>query len=141
MAHSWHPWRFLRDHLPGVEVAFPSNLRELGRCSPNLIEIDPTSNQAERRSSLTHEMLHLIRGTVHSESPGAQAEELIVEELAARLLITLPSLLRALQWSQDDRELADELWCDVRMVQTRRATLTQCEREWLDARLDDEGVA
>ncbi|EUA68537.1 hypothetical protein I541_5544 [Mycobacteroides abscessus] len=44
--------------------------------------------------------------------------------LASRHLIPLPALLRGLQWTNDDYELAEELWTDVHTVRVRRNNLT-----------------
>lgn len=92
-------------------------------------------NQAERRSALTHELQHLSRGRV--DAPWRAREERIVDELAARKLISLQEFLLALQWSQDDYELADMLWTDVHTVRVRRETLTEVEKSWLSEHLDD----
>ncbi|MFV8136484.1 hypothetical protein ACNQR7_02820 [Mycolicibacterium senegalense] len=96
-----------------------------------------TLTQAERRSTLTHELLHVARGIA---PPQLQArEERQVDELAARRLISLNDMLRGLRSAQDDRELADALWTDVHTVRVRRETLTPVEVAWLDEHLDDPG--
>lgn len=94
-----------------------------------------TLNQAERRSTLTHELIHVDRGIA---SPIHIArEERYVDVLAARRLIPLPALLQGLQWTDDDYELAEELWTDVHTVRVRRQNLTLTERAWLADRVED----
>ncbi|BAX97063.1 hypothetical protein MSTE_01745 [Mycobacteroides stephanolepidis] len=43
-------------------------------------------------------------------------EERLADVIAAQRLIPLPNLLRRLQWTNDDYELAEELWTDVHTV-------------------------
>lgn len=98
-----------------------------------------TLTQAERRSTLTHELIHLDRGLVPLVHRAR--EERRVDALAARRLIPLPDLLRGLQWAQDDHELAEELWTDVHTVRVRRESLTIAERAWIAEHLDDLDIA
>lgn len=98
-----------------------------------------TLTQAERRSTLTHELIHVDRGlapVVHRAR-----EERLVDVLAAQQLIPLPNLLHGLQWTNDDYELAEELWTDVHTVRVRRQNLTPSERAWLADRVEDPGCA
>jgi hypothetical protein len=64
-------------------------------------------------------------------------EEHYVDVLAAQRLIPLPALLRGLQLTNDDYELAEELWTDVHTVRVRRQNLTQVERAWFADRVED----
>ena len=55
-----------------------------------------TLTQAERRCTLTHELVHRERGPVPRDPAAAAAEERAVDEIAARRLITLGSLVDGL---------------------------------------------
>jgi hypothetical protein len=95
--------------------------------------------QAERRSTLTHELIHVDRGLAPIVLRAR--EERMVDVLAAQRLISLPDLLHGLQWTNNDYELAEELWTDVHTVRVRRQNLTQGERAWLADRVEDPGFA
>jgi hypothetical protein len=95
-----------------------------------------TLTQAERRSVLTHELQHLQRGIA---APGFQArEERIVDELAARRLVPIEDLTRALRATRDTDALAEELWVDRHTIQTRMSTLDPIETAELEHALADE---
>lgn len=135
----WHPWRHLRDHFPHIDVHFvdlaPIGL--LGRVTTHGIELHHNSGQSERRSTLTHEILHLERGPVPAHPHFAQREEQVVEELTARRMIRLPELVDAVLWCQGrtDDEAAEELWVDHDVLLTRIRTLTRGERKWVERQL------
>ncbi|MFI5426108.1 hypothetical protein [Aeromicrobium sp. UC242_57] len=89
--------------------------------------------QAERRSTLTHELIHHERGPC---SPGSEdREELIVDREAARRLIDIRKLGETLAWAGSHEEAADELWVDVPTLMTRLAALHPAERAYLKQRL------
>ncbi|QSE94166.1 hypothetical protein JWS13_38995 [Rhodococcus pseudokoreensis] len=89
-------------------------------------------NQAGRRSTLTHELVHRERGTVCTGDP-SDHEERTVDEIAARRLITLDELLDVLLWTEarTGAEAADELWSNPHMLGVRIQTLTKAEREYI----------
>ena len=134
----WHPWRTLGTYFPHIVVScdyqLPKGVR--GWWRGNTIWLCKTLNQAERRSTLTHELLHVTRGLAPPDL--WEREERRVDELAARKLIPLPELLHALQRSTNDDELAEELWTDVHTVRVRRENLAPIEIAWLDEHLDDK---
>ena len=90
------------------------------------IWLDPRQRQAQRRSSLAHELEHLVRGHRGCQAP---AVERLVEEAAARTLIDADDLLQAFAWTSDPQELADELHVDVDMIQARLRSLTDDEAQ------------
>lgn len=59
-----------------------------------------TLAQAERRCTLTHELVHRERGPVPTDPAAAAREEQIVDEITARRLITLSQLAEGLRWFQ-----------------------------------------
>ncbi len=94
--------------------------------------------QAERRCTLTHELVHRERGPVPDDPVAAEREEQIVDEIASRRLITLPALTDGLRWSRQPRELADHLWVDEPTLQTRMGTLDPVEVAHLEHHLEDQ---
>jgi hypothetical protein len=91
--------------------------------------------QAERRTTVLHECLHVERGPVPVTL--AEREELRVEKLTARLLLPdLEVVAAALAWTRDLYEAADELWVDEQALRVRLEHLDPREHAWLAARLD-----
>ena len=129
----YHPWRDLRrrehlvlkwEHLPRPLLAVTDGAR---------VWMDPRQGQARRRSTLAHELVHLDRGDTACQPARVERE---VEEEAARRLIPLRRLVDALLWSQDEGELAEELWVDRSIVRARLDGLTEGERDEVEAAMD-----
>ena len=121
-------WDVVWAPLPGATLA----LTEFGA---RRIVVDPRQLQAERRSTIAHELVHVERGP---SPPGAwwvAREERLVDQVASRRLISVDALGEALAWTRDVSELAEELWVDEAMVRARLDGLTVGEREYLVARL------
>jgi hypothetical protein len=134
----WSPWRYLhtahRDVLV-YEAELPGDLLAWVDLDRRMIWLDSRLTQAEKRSSLAHEIGHLERGSCCDPAREA-AEEQVVEEWAARRLIDAHALARALQWSRHLDEVADELWVDEHLVRARLRTLTDAEQDVVLAALD-----
>lgn len=116
MRHSFHPWRHLRALAHVVIEEHHEDDAELGWtlwASPPRISLRRGLLQAERRSTLTHELVHLERGPLPEHDVLDAREEVAVECEAARRLISTLHLVWAPQWSPDEHELAEELWVDV----------------------------
>ncbi len=130
-----HPWRRLRElvdwtlhfaHLPeGI----------LGRTDYDhrTVTIAHGLTQAERRSTIAHELEHIHRGPVPEHY--WPREELQVDNNAARQLIDIRDLGEALAWAHDEHEAADELWVDVPTLRARLRHLHPSERHYLRRRL------
>ncbi len=135
-----HPWRTLRS-LPQITLAWHDE-GPRGRFIHDTLtlSIRRGMTQAERRSTVRHELEHFRRGRVWTA--WREREEEACEKAAARELITLEALGEALAWTQDIDEVADELWVDPDLVQTRCRHLHPAERAYLRQRLahlhDDE---
>ncbi|MFH5209218.1 hypothetical protein ACHIPZ_13590 [Antrihabitans sp. NCIMB 15449] len=136
----WHPWRALRDDHPRMDVAFPhiDVVGCYGRRNGSRIEIESTSNQAERRCTLTHEIIHVERGPVPKHPYFGPQEERIVRRLTAERLIELEPLVDALAWNrwQVDADTAGDLWVDLPTLVTRVKNLTEDERRYIDAEIE-----
>lgn len=138
MTGAIHPWRRLRQ-LAHITLLWheegPSGVTDF---DASTISIRKGMTQAERRTTVLHECLHVERGPV----PGmlADREELRVEKETARLL--LPDIRvvgEALAWAANLHEAADELWVDEQVLQVRLEHLHPAERGYLKQRLAHEG--
>lgn len=131
-----HPWRRLRalDHIsllwhdggPMGETDFVAGTISLRR--------DLT--QAELRSTLLHECLHIERGPVPMGL--APKEEQQVRKLAAQQLLPhVARIAEALAWAQGDlAAAAEELWVDEATLRDRLRFMTHpAERQYLARRL------
>lgn len=134
----WHPWRTAAERFQHINIVTEHRLprRIRGLFDGDTIWLCSTLTQAERRSALTHELLHAERGIV--PAPYRAREERVVDALAARRIISLPDFVDALRWSQDDYDLAEQLWTDVHTVRARRENLTPIEIAWIEHHLDVE---
>ncbi|AUM17401.1 hypothetical protein KI427_16815 [Rhodococcus ruber] len=131
----WHPWRYIRDHHPHLRVHFVDPAEgSAGHVTRRGIEIDKTCNQAERRSTLTHELTHYERGPVPDHPYFGPREERVVERLTARQLIELDHLVDALLWTRGrvNDDTAEELWVDLEVLETRIQHLTPRERDYVE---------
>lgn len=133
-----HPWRRLRD-LAHVTLLWhddgPMGVTNFAR---QTISLRRGLTQAERRSTVLHECLHIERGPALTTL--AAREELRVERESARLLLPDVRLVGdALAWARNLDEAADELWVDRKTLRTRLETLHPAERGYLKSRLADSG--
>lgn len=136
----WHPWRSLRTQHADVDVSCRYRLpdRIMGMQRGRRIWLNATLTQAERRCTLTHELVHRERGPVSAGAGAAAREERIVDEIASRRLIAITALVDGLRWTRHPRELAEHLWVDEPTLQTRMATLDPVEVSQLEHQLDGE---
>ncbi|WP_299055073.1 hypothetical protein [uncultured Nocardioides sp.] len=130
-----NPWGILRRlgqwtfHL----APLPAGTFGLTDFSARTLTITTGLDQAQRRSTLAHELEHGARG------PGGhpQREELACDQAAARRLIAIRPLGEAIAWSHTLDEAADELWVDRDLLDVRLAHLHPAERAYLKRRLED----
>lgn len=140
----YSPWGALAQ-MGDVTVEFTDCGSDLGWWDPErrVITLDKNQTQRERRCTLAHELEHVSRGDENVEhvSPVLAARQEIAACMrAARRLIPIAALISALLWSQDERELAQELHVDEDTVRIRLLTLTEHEHTLIDERLwDAEG--
>ncbi|WP_160159512.1 ImmA/IrrE family metallo-endopeptidase [Actinomyces culturomici] len=129
----WHPWKALRERLD-LALIWTENLPRnvLGATDGTRIWMTPRQLQAERRCTLTHELIHVERGHAGCQPP---AVELEVRVEAARRLIPFDDLVRACLWARGPQELADELWVDEATLDDRLTHLTEDERTEINAAL------
>lgn len=129
MLSSWNPWRELstRTHLTVRWV--DGGRRGCINYATNVIVLRRSMRFAERRSVVTHELVHDERGPVPKWLE--PREEAAVRCESARRLIELPDLAAALQWTSFITEAAAELNVDVPTLQARLVNLTDEERAHL----------
>lgn len=94
--------------------------------------------QAERRCTLTHELVHRERGPVPIDPVGATREERVVEEISSRRLIALSALVDGLRWTRQPRELAEQLWVDEPTLRARLSSFDPVEVAELEHHLEDD---
>lgn len=131
--HIPHPWRRLR-RSPEITLEWHDG-GDAGwyDFDTQTISLRRGMSQADRRSTLRHELEHHARGWFTEAE--LEREELACELAAARDLIDLRKLGEALAWSQDARIVAQELWVDVDLVRVRMEHLHPAEAAYLRQRL------
>lgn len=136
----WNPWRHVGKHYPHVVVDTRTELpgRLWGFTDGATIWLCRLLDQAARRSTLAHEVVHLERGPVPADARGQAREERTVSAIAARRLITLDALADALRWTRDEHQLAEALWVDVPTLEARMAALDPVEVAELENRLNGD---
>ena len=131
---SMNPYAFLAEHPDlSMELA-PLPPGQRGRWYPDLhvILISNQLTQAERRCTLTHELVHRMRGDLHIDDDLIRNRlERSCHQIAARLLLPLPKLAEVLVWSECPSEAAEALFVDVETLQTRLESLHPAERGFL----------
>lgn len=134
----YHPWREARrrEHLTIDFARLPDSRR--GCIRDGRVTISTADTQAQRRSTLAHELVHDERQVFPRDRVLRAREEQAVERIAARRLIQLEQLADTLRWTREPREAAAELWVDVPMLVAFVRSLTDEERRWLDERLADD---
>lgn len=131
-----HPWRRLRALAHVTLLWHDDGPMGLTNFKAQTISLRRGMTQAERRSTVLHECLHIERGPALSTL--AAREELRVERETARLLLPcIRQVGEALAWARDLDEAADELWVDLKCLRTRLESLHPAERAYLRQRLED----
>ncbi|WP_300680677.1 hypothetical protein [Nocardioides sp.] len=137
-----NPWRRFAK-LVHIELRWhhPEDDESLGLTDydAGTISLRTDLDQAQRRSTILHELLHVERGPAADVPVLVAREELRVGREAARLL--LPDICKvgdALAWAQNYTEAADELWVDLDTLLDRLDSLHPVELHYLRRRLADQ---
>lgn len=131
MPEQHHPWKRLRDELPDWHVEFvtlPPGVAGETDHDRKVISIGRHLDQAGRRSTLTHEALHVAREHLDP----TEHDEVDVEQMAAIILMPIGRLLEVLVWARNSYEAAEELWVDHALFLTRMRHLGPPERRAID---------
>jgi len=134
-----NPWRRLRA-LAHIRLLWHDGgdpgVTDFDACT---ISLRRGMNQAERRSTIMHEVLHVERGPVPVGL--ADREELRVCRIAAQQLLPDVRLIGdAMEWAQGDlHAAAEELWVDEETLYVRLRYMTHpAERAYMKRRLQEE---
>jgi hypothetical protein len=127
----YHPWRDLRDRWPEVEVRIEPLAGDLlGELRYPVITLRAGTSSAQRRCTLTHELVHLERGVTACGRWAAREENLVHSEVARRL-IPLPALAHAIHeagGTSDTGLLAALLDVDTETLLLRLRLVSRSER-------------
>jgi len=135
-ATPYDPWQDAHQNWPDTQVVIERMAGDLlgeVRDGGRLIALRAGTSYAQRRCTLTHELVHLERGLLEC-GPWAQREELLVHDEVARRLILLGALAAAIRMSgtaEDLPALAQSLDVDTETLQLRFARLDRSERRML----------
>jgi len=132
----YDPWRDLAVNWPEIDVVIePMGGRLLGLLRYPVIALRADTSAAQRRCTLTHEIVHLERG-VGDCGPWSGREELLVHREVARRLIPIAELagaVRDLGGSAVLAELAQVLDVDLETARLRLELLTSDELTYICA--------
>ncbi|HJQ03412.1 MAG TPA: hypothetical protein VJ851_17585 [Jatrophihabitans sp.] len=132
----YDPWLDLQQNWPQVRVvieAMSGDLLGEVRDGGQLIALRAGTSAAQRRCTLTHEIVHLERG-IFDCGPWSQREELLVHSTVALRLIPPPALaaaVRDLGGADDLPALAHLLDVDSETLRLRLDRLSIAERRML----------
>jgi hypothetical protein len=135
-ATPYDPWRDANQNWPHTRVVIErmagdllGEVRDAGR----LIALRAGTSHAQRRCTLTHELVHLERGLLECGPWSQRAEWLVHDEVARRLipLGALAAAIRTLGTAEDLPALAQSLDVDSETLQLRFTRLDRSERRLL----------
>ncbi|MEO7259806.1 MAG: hypothetical protein ABI047_00825 [Jatrophihabitantaceae bacterium] len=132
----YDPWADLRQNWPHVKVVIEAMTGDLlgeVRDDGQLIALRADTSAAQRKCTLTHELVHLERGILDC-GPWLAREEGLVHAEVSRRLIPLDSLaaaIRALGGADDPAAIAQWLEVDSETLATRLARMSSSERTML----------
>jgi hypothetical protein len=89
----------------------------------------------ERRCTVLHECLHILRGPV-PQGLYAKDEEAVRRETAQRMIPDIRPVGDAIAWALSEEEAAQELGVDVDVLRYRLKHMSPMERSWLNHRLE-----
>lgn len=139
--YRFNPWRRLRALGPMWKLKWSSTLPAdtYGHTDwgARTITLREGMSFEERRSTITHEVQHVLRGP--ASNCQRLREEIAVDRISARLLLpSMRDVVDALTFHRGDHDqTAKELWVDPWTLEVRLSTLYKLERDYLRRRLDD----
>lgn len=139
--HRFNPWRRLRALGPTWRLRWsphlPSDTYGTTNWGTRTITLAEGMSFEERRSTITHEVTHVLRGP--ASCCHSVGEELVVDMLSARLLLpSMHDIADALVYHRGQHDdAAAELWVDPWMLEVRLSGLRTLERDYLHRRIDD----
>lgn len=112
-------WTLHFSHLPAGVLGLTDH-------SNRTITLARGLTQAQRRSTVAHEVAHAERPPFHPRY--THLEERAVDQLAARRLVPFDVLVDGCRWARSIPELAEECWVDEDTIRIRLAHLHPSER-------------
>ncbi|MFE5790678.1 hypothetical protein [Rhodococcus erythropolis] len=137
----YNPWRDARDNFADYLIdrsrELPAGLK--GCVKGKTIYICRTLNQFSRRTTLSHELTHIVRGTNHVLYLSQPREELAIDKLVARQFIHIDKFIAAVPFGGKSvpAAIADDLQVDQHTLRTWVHNLTDREREYIEIRLQE----
>lgn len=134
MGDSLNPWRVLRA-LPLVELVWHDD-GPMGETDhvDQTISLRRGMTWEERRCTVLHECLHILRGPV-PRGLSAKDEEAVRRETAQRMIPDIRPVGDAIAWALSEEEAAEELGVDTDVLSYRLKHMSPMERAWLNHRL------
>ncbi|MCL4368008.1 MAG: ImmA/IrrE family metallo-endopeptidase [Actinobacteria bacterium] len=134
----YNPWTHLATHWPHIHVDTRATLPHgmYGAWTPGVLHLSRRLTQTGRRCTLAHEIVHLERGPTPTEPMAAAREELTVDRIAARRLITIDTLADAIAWTRHPDEIADYCWVDRPTLRARIRALQPDEWSFIERAID-----
>lgn len=136
-AGRWNPWKSLVTDFPDWTVStderLPGDICGLTTFSEKRIQLCSAISSVQQDCTLAHELVHAERGLAPTDREAANAEERIVDEIAARRLIPIRDVAHELVRAPDMTlsYLAAQLHVDRHTLTVRILTLTPSERRAL----------
>jgi Zn-dependent peptidase ImmA (M78 family) len=136
VAPAYDPWADLRENWPQVRLVIepmPGDLLGEVRDDGRLIALRADTSAAQRRCTLTHELVHLERGILDC-GPWLHREEVQVHTEAALRLIPLAGLIAAIRelgGADDAAAIAQHLDVDSETLAVRLSRIGSAERRVL----------
>lgn len=143
--HQFHAWRRMRDLGPTWRLVWaddlPADMYGYTDFPARTITLREGLSFEERRSSITHEVEHVLRGP--ASRCQVVREELVVDRRSARLLLPcVRDIADAMVWHHGDYEaVSEELWVDPWTLEVRLSALRVRERDYLTGRLAEVVLA
>ena len=131
----WSPWRSLRSRA-SVRVAITGLPCGVWGATDGVrtIWLHDRLTQAERRSTLAHELAHHELGHGGCQPPAE--EERARRWAAEQLLPVIEDVAEALAWAHSRAEAAEALWVDVDTLEARLQHMTPGERRVVEERME-----
>lgn len=135
-----NPWKILRE-LVHVELRWHDD-GPMGQTihSEQAISLRRGMTWEERRCTVQHEVLHLLRGP-QPRGLRAKDEERVRRRTAELMIPDIRPVGDAIAWALSEEEAAAELGVDVYVLRYRLKHMSPMERAWLRHRLElDDAV-
>ena len=131
-----HPWRAFAalSHVTLLWADLGGHVLGLTDHDAQTVTLALGMTQAQRRSAIAHETVHIERGKP-APLAASKDEAAVRRETARRLLPDIRAVGEALAWAASNAEAAEELWVDEGVLADRLRWLHPAEVHYLRRRL------